>query len=236
MNILERMGVAISANINALLDKVEDPVATLEKLVHDMEVDFAEAKRQVIRAISDEKRLTMKFEKACQQATDWERKAELAVNKGDDKLAKEALLRAKEQNQLSEVFSAELTSQREGTTALKSSLKALEAKIDEASRKKNILAAKHQRAKASKNLNETMSGIGKSRSGLFGSRQSSMQAFSRVEERIEDLEAQAAAAKEIDSDDTDAAFAQLERDDSVNDELAALKARMKAKQSAKNGD
>ncbi len=226
MNILERIGVVISTNINSLLDKVEDPVATLEKLVQDMERDYAEAKRQVARAIADEKRLQMKRDKAQAEAEEWRKKAEIAVRKNDDDLAKKALVRAKEQAQLDEVYSAELASQQEGTEALKSSLKALEAKMDEARRKKNILVAKHQRAQASKRISETLSGMGRKK-GIFGSGPGAHRHFDRIEDKIEDLEAQAAAVKELDRDDVEAQFAEMARNDEVDDELAKLKAKMK---------
>ncbi len=222
MNILERIGITISANINALVSKVEDPVAVLEKLVQNMEGEYLEAKTQVARAIADEKKLTLKFENAIQSAKEWEQKAVLAVQKNDDNLAKEALRRQKEQNQLAEVYSAELSSQRAGIESLKSSLKALEAKIDEARRKKNILAAKHQRAKATAQLHKTMNGIG-------GKGTSALTMFSQAEARIEDLEAQAAAAKELGTDDVEAQFAQMAKNEALDDELAALKERMKSK-------
>lgn len=229
MNILERIGVTISANINALISKVENPVAVLEKLVQNMEKEFYEAKTQVARAIADEKKLTLKCENATKGAKEWEQKAELAIQKGDDTLAREALRRQKEQLQLAEVYSAELASQRAGIESLKSSLKALEAKIDEARRKKNILAAKHQRAKATAQLHETMSGIG-------GKGNSALSMFNQAESRIEDLEAQAAAAKELGTDDVEAQFAQMSKNEALDDELAALKERMKAKKSAAQKD
>lgn len=221
MNILERIGVTISANINALIDKVEDPVAVLEKLVRDMEKDYSEAKAQVVRAIADEKKLGMKFEKATELRNEWERKAELAVGKNDDALAREALRRMKEQSQLAEVYGSELESHRQGSDALKTSLKALEAKMDEARCKKNLLVAKHTRAKAATRLQETMSGI--------GGRKSAASLFNRAEDRIEDLEARAAASRELESADIESQFAQLERGDAVDSELEALKARMKQK-------
>ncbi len=228
MNILERIGITISANINALISRVENPVATLEKLVQNMEGEYQEARTQVARAIADEKKLTLKCENAVQAAKDWDKKAELAVQKGDDNLAKEALRRQKEQNQLAEVYSAELGSQRAGIESLKSSLKALEAKIDEARRKKNILAAKHQRAKTTAQLQQTMTGIG-------GKGTSSLTLFEQAEARIEDLEAQAAAAKELGTDDVEAQFAQMSKNEALDDELAALKERMKNKPAKKDG-
>jgi phage shock protein A len=214
MNILERIGITISANINALISRVENPVATLEKLVQNMEGEYQEARTQVARAIADEKKLTLKCENAVQAAKDWDKKA--------------ALRRQKEQNQLAEVYSAELGSQRAGIESLKSSLKALEAKIDEARRKKNILAAKHQRAKTTAQLQQTMTGIG-------GKGTSSLTLFEQAEARIEDLEAQAAAAKELGTDDVEAQFAQMSKNEALDDELAALKERMKNEPAKKDG-
>ena len=224
MSILQRIGVVISTNINALLDKVEDPVATLEALITEIDRDYATAKREVTKSLADLKRIELKHEKALKEIEAWEKKAELAVAKKDDRLAREALKRMKENQQLADVYAAEIASQQEAVESLKSGLKALEAKTEEARRKKNILVAQHQRVSASKRLHETMSGISK-KSGLAS--------FDKIEDRIERMEAEAAAAKELTSDPIELEFARLEANDNLDDELAALKARIAKKKGKK---
>lgn len=226
MNILERIGATLSMNINVLLSKVENPVATLEKLIRDMKKEYNEARSQVAEAIADEKQMTKKHAKIVADAEGWEKKAELAVVKGDDELAKEALSRHKESREMADVYGSEIEAQRQGTEALKSALKALEAKLDEARRKKNILAAQYQRATAQKRLDQTMAGVEKT--NKIGAHQ----LFDQIEDRIERMEAQAEAARELDTDNVELKFAKLEKDDAMNDELAALKERIKAKQSS----
>ena len=224
MGILERIGVVISYNINSILEKVEDPVATLEALINDIENDYATAKREVTKSLADLKRIEMKHEKALKESEAWAKKAELAVVKKDDRLAREALRREKENQQLADVYASEIASQQEAVEALKSGLKALEAKTDEARRKKNILVAQHQRASASKRLHETMSGI---------SKKGALASFDKVSDRIERMEAEAAAAKELTSDPMDLDFARLEASDDLDDELKALKARVAKKKEKK---
>src|SRR3954471_7750172 len=96
MGIFSRLGTLIRSNLNDLISKAEDPEKMLSQVLTDMKSQLIEAKKQVAVAIGDEKRLKKQWEEQGSQSQEWERKAMLAVQGGDDELAKEALSRQKE--------------------------------------------------------------------------------------------------------------------------------------------
>ena len=100
MGIFQRLGTLIKSNINDLISKAEDPEKMLNQVLNDMKTQLVEAKKQVAVAIGDEKRLKKQWEDQGVQSKEWERKAMLAVQAGDDELAKEALVRNKEHDDL----------------------------------------------------------------------------------------------------------------------------------------
>ncbi len=218
MGILQRITMLAKANINALLDKAEDPEVMIEQILRDMKESYHEAKVQVAAAITEEKKLKQKAEENADLAAKWMQKAELAVNAGDDALAREALKRKQDHDSMARSFQAQWEEQVKVVGELKEALTELESKIAEAERKKDMLIARSKRAKAAKQIHETMAGISKN---------SAFEAFERMEDKVEHIEAQAQAAKEVDTDTLEEKFARLEGDQSVEDELAALKARLK---------
>src|SRR5438270_11186027 len=104
MGIFQRIGTLIKSNINDLISKAEDPEKMLNQVLTDMKNQLVEAKKQVAVAIGDEKRLKKQWEDQIASAKEWERKAMLAVQAGDDELAKEALGRQKEHEDLTTQF------------------------------------------------------------------------------------------------------------------------------------
>jgi phage shock protein A len=216
MYLLDRVSRLIRANLNDLLDKAEDPEKVIRQLLLDMNNQLLQVKTQVAASIADEKRLYQRYQENDQKATEWERKAELAVDKGDDDLAKEALARRNSTKQSADGFYQQWQEQKAQVEQLKEALHQLERKIDEAEAKKDLLIARHRRARAETQIRETMAGIGRS---------SAAADFERLEERVSVEEARAKAAAELDSDTVEARFAALEADDSLESDLAALKAR-----------
>ncbi len=218
MGILQRITMLARANINALLDKAEDPEVMIEQILRDMKESYHEAKVQVTAAITEEKKLKQKAGENADLAARWMQKAELAVNAGDDDLAREALKRKQDYDGMAKSFQAQWEEQVKAVTELKEALTELESKIAEAERKKDMLIARSKRAKATKQIHETMAGISKN---------SAFEAFDRMEDKVEHTEAQAQAAKEVDTDTLEEKFARLEGDRNVDDELSALKTRLK---------
>src|SRR5258708_31765415 len=109
MGIFSRLGSLIKSNINDLISKAEDPEKMLNQVLVDMKTQLVEAKKQVAVAIGDEKRLKKQWDEQLAQAKEWERKAMLAVHAGDHELAKEALVRQKEHEDLAAPFDGQWT-------------------------------------------------------------------------------------------------------------------------------
>ncbi len=222
MGILDRIRTVLKSNINALISKAEDPEKMLNQLLMDMNEQLLEAKKQVAMSIADEKKLERQMLENKGQAEDWEKKAMLAVKVGKDDLAKEALLRKQEYDGYASSFQKEFESQHASVEQLKDALRQLSGKIEEASRKKNLLIARAKRAEAQKQIQQTMG-------SLTGG--SSFDTFDRMAEKVDQLEAEADAMKELSSVTEDQKledkFKELESSDSSADKLLEdLKAKM----------
>jgi phage shock protein A len=221
MAILDRIAMVIRSNLNALINQAEDPEKMLDQIIIDMRQQLLEAKREVAVAIADEKRLAAQVEAALAQVREWDRRAELAVQRGEDDLAREALRGKAEQQQLAAGYQSQWEAQRTSTTTLKQALRALSEKIDEAARKKNLLVARQKRAEAQKHIHEVMTGL--SDTGAF-------EAFDRMAERVDQIEAQAEAtvelSQELSGETMEQRFKALEGPVDVEQELQALKARV----------
>jgi phage shock protein A len=223
MSILERINSLIKANINDLLDKAEDPEKMLNQLIRDMEEGYREAREQVINAMADQKRLEKKYLANLNLAKEWEHKAEVAVQSGDEDLARKALKRVQDCEELSDDLKLALDKQEENVTDLQVQLSALQAKIEEAKHKRGLLVARHRRLKAEQKIRESASGL-KATDEAFA-------AFQRMEERIELEETRMEATAELDEEAQvlEARLAQEEVDLQIEERLAALKTRLAAK-------
>ncbi len=221
MSIFSRMQSIISSNINALLDSAEDPEKMINQTLVEMQESLRETKVAVARAIRDKKMLEDKYEETVKQVDYWEEKAIMAVEKGDDALAKEALKRKNEQNEAAKDLKSQLETMTKNVDALKSSCGALESKMEEARRKKELLLARLKNAETSKKINENV--------GKFNANSTSaFETFDRMEKKVNYAEAEAEAIQELSEPDIDIKrkFEELESSDKVNDELAALKKRL----------
>lgn len=221
MSLFDRIGLLVRSNLNSAVSKAEDPEKILNQLLIDMRDQFIEAKKQVAVAIADEKRLYARFLAAQSNATEWEKKAMLAVQAGDDGLATEALARQQQEAQMAEQFKTQWTQQKAATEQLRQALLQLNTKIDEAKRKKDLLIARAKRAEAQKTIQTTMAGLNDN---------SAFDAFGRMSEKVEQIEAEASASIDIANDISGASledkFAKLQKQQAGNDALAALKAKM----------
>ena len=216
MGVFDRISRMIRSNISELLDRAEDPEKMLQQIMADMQQDLREAKLQVVAAIRDQKKLETQYRANLVMADKWEKRAILAVEAGDDVPAKEALRRKRTFDRLAQGYKEQLDEQVRSIQLLKTSLAALEAKIEEARRRKDILIARQKRAQAQKTISETMSGISKS---------SAFASLERMEGRIRAAEEHAEALAEVEVDSLEARFAAL-GDDDIDGELAKLKAKV----------
>lgn len=217
MGILDRMSRLIRANLNDLIDRAEDPEKMLNELLREMNDNIREARVQVANMIAQEKLFEGDLQDAQRDAREWERKAEMAVSRGRDDLAREALRRKNDAESIATVYAQQLTSQEEMVAKLKQQLKLLEAKYAEAQSKKDVLVARHRATVARKQISETLSQL----PGFDTTSE-----LDRMERKIRGDEARAAAMEELQGESSSFQFAELEGDIDVEEELAALKARV----------
>jgi phage shock protein A len=217
MGVLDRVSTLVRANINDLISRAEDPEKVIRQLLLDMNNQLIQVKTQVAAAIADERRLQKRYEENQKKADEWQRKAELAVERGQDDLAKEALSRKISYQQVADGFKQQWTEQAAQVEQLKEALSQLEAKITEANTKKDLLIARSRRAKAETTIRKTLAGVDAS---------GALSEFERMEEKVEEEEARAKAYADLDQDTLDEKFKQLEEEDELNRELAALKSKI----------
>jgi phage shock protein A len=225
MGIFSRIKTLVSSNVNDMISKAEKPEKMLNQLIIEMNEQLIESKKAVALAIADEKKLEREKENQLSQSQEWERKAMLAVKAGQDDLAKEALLRKKEYDNAYIEYSKQWQTQKAAVDNLKSSLRELQNKIEEAQRKKNLLIARAKRAEAQQKIQNTMSTVAGNRNAF--------DAFDRMAAKVDQIEAEAEASKELEdfssNSNLEKRFADLEKSDSSADLLLLeLKEKMNA--------
>ncbi|MBK8941256.1 MAG: PspA/IM30 family protein [Polyangiaceae bacterium] len=221
MGIFSRLATLIKSNLNDLISRAEDPEKMLQQVTTEMESQLVEAKKQVAVSIADEKRLAKQAEQEMANAAEWERRAMLAIKAGDDVLAKEALTRKKEHDGLAAGYKEQWQKQKQAVDSLKTALRLLNTKIEEAKRKKNVLIARKKRAEAQQAIYNTMNNL---------NNVSAFDTFDRMAQKIDKMEAEAEAGAELheqySGDTLKHRFDQLEATAGADDELLALKRKM----------
>lgn len=217
MGFLDRLGRLIRAGINSVIGNAEDPEKILEQTVMDMEDDLIRLRQAVAQAIATQKRTERQSAQAKRTAEEWYQRAQLALKKSNEELAREALTRRKSYMDTAQVFDQQLDQQQGVVKQLKQNMLTLERKLAEAKTKKDMYIARAQSAKASQQLNQMLGGLDTN---------SSMAAFERMEDRVQELEAQSEAIAELNADSLDQRFAELEGGSSIDMELANLKAKI----------
>jgi len=224
MGLLDRFKRVVKSNINDLISKAENPEKMLNQLIMDMNEQLIESKKSVASAIADEKKLERQLNQHATQSNEWERKAMLAVKAGKDDLAKQALLRKQEAETFATQYQTQWNAQHDSVEKLKTSLRQLQQKIEEAQRKKNLLIARAKRAEAQKRIQ-----------GALNARlsdTSAFDAFDRMASKVDQIEAEADAALELEDmtaeKNLDSEFAALEGSTATADLLLEdLKSKMK---------
>jgi phage shock protein A len=215
MGLLDRINRVFRANLNDLVSKAEDPEKLLEQAVIDMGQDLVQLRQAVAQAIASQKRTEAQYKNNATEADKWYQRAQLALQKGEESLAKEALVRKKSHEETANTLKQQLDSQSSQVEDLKRKLITLESKISEAKTKKDMLKARANAAKANQKLQGTLSNIDTG---------SAMAAFERMEEKVMIEEAKSQAVVELGGSGLDEQFRQLEAGSGVDDELAAMKA------------
>jgi phage shock protein A len=215
MGLFDRISRVVRANLNDVVSKAEDPEKVLEQALIDMQEDLIELRQAVARAIATQKRTEQQYNKNLSEANTWQQRAQLALQKGEESLAKDALVRKKTVAEAANILKSQLDQQLGQVDTLKRNLISLESKISEAKTKKDMLKSRVAAAKAQEQLQTAVGKLGTS---------SAMGAFERMEEKVLEMEARSQAAAEIGGADLENQFALLESSSDVDDELAAMKA------------
>jgi phage shock protein A len=216
MALLERVSTLLRANLNDLVEKAEDPEKLLKQIVLDMENQLLQVKTQVAIAIADEHLLGKKRAEHAEQAAEWRRKAELAVQKGHDDLARAALERALSHDQLMAGFAAQAEDQKSEADTLRQALHKLDRKLNETRAHCEMLVAEHRRAKVVGRANKARQVVGNDQE----------QAIGRMKSRVQLNAAQNAAAGEVLAPESlEDRFQALESEDKVELLLQEIKTR-----------
>jgi phage shock protein A len=216
MALLERVSTLIRANLNDLIDKAENPETMLKQVIQDMENQLMQIKTQVAIAVADQHVLERKRLDSLEQHAQWVRRAELAVDKKDDGLARAALERSVSSQQMADNYAAQVEDQKAQVDNLKSALFKLDQKLAEARAKCDVLLAQHRRSRVLNRANDAQ---------LAAGGQSKVAAFDRMKGKVIHQEAVSQAKSEMIADDVEDRFAKLEKSDRIDQLLADLKTR-----------
>ncbi len=223
MSLLERVSTLLRANLNDLVEKAEDPERMLKQIVLDMENQLLQVKTQVAVAIADQHLLEKKRAEHEQQAAEWRRKAELAVEKGRDDLARAALERVLSHNQLVAGFTTQAEDQKHEADNLRQALRKLEQKLSETRAHCEMLAAEHRRAKVVGRASKARQVVGVDQES----------ALNRMKSKVRVKSAENAATSELmDADTLEDKFQALESEDKVENLLNEIKSRQVERKSA----
>jgi phage shock protein A len=216
MALLERVATLVRANLNDLIDKAEEPEKMIKQVILDMQNQLMQVKTQVAISIADQHLLEKKRQENQDKSAEWMRKAELAVDKKQDDLARAALERSMSYKQMAEGFDQQIADQKLQVESLKSALHKLEQKLAEAEAKSDVMIAKHHRARSLGKATDARIALGDESKGA---------AFDRMQRKVMLSEAVSQAKSDIVSSDIENRLAALEKEDQIDKLLAELKAR-----------
>jgi len=215
MGVFTRFRDIISANINSMLDKAEDPEKMIKLMIHEMEDTLIELKSSCAGVIAEQKKIERKVDEITDKKRLWSSRAELAVSRGRDNLAREALGEKRRYSQIAESLENEIDEHSGLVEQYKQDIVELEDKLNNAKEKKRTLIQRHKRANGKKRAQEE---IRRSNSS------DTMVRFDKLESRIEQMEAEADLVNIKRKPTLDDNFEELATDDEIENELARLKA------------
>ena len=219
MAIFERLGDLLKANVNDMLDKAEDPEKMVKQIIIDMEAQVNEATQGLGAAMGSEKQALKQLESAKASSEDWNKKAKLALQSGNEELAKKALAQKASVDQSIVQFQAAYDTMSMQTAQLKDQVRQLKAKLEEARMKQNMLIARSKMADAQKGISTSLNSTDST---------SAFSKLDKMEQKVNAKEAEAQAFSEMagESNSVTDEFAALETENAVDDELAKLKTEM----------
>ncbi len=220
MGIFSRFTDIVNSNINAILEKAEDPEKIIRLMIQEMEDTLVEVRSAAARAIADRKEIGRRLERVSVEVDDWQAKAELAVNKGRDDLARAALAEKARVVQVADTLSADHTALQEGLDKLNGDIARLEEKLADAKSRQKALIARHSTAQRRLDV----------RKQIHDYRiDDALLRFEQFERRMDDVEGRVEAYDLGLQKDLASQFHGLESDEKVSEELEALKKRLAGK-------
>ncbi|HUA60747.1 MAG TPA: PspA/IM30 family protein [Verrucomicrobiae bacterium] len=219
MALLERVSTLIRANLNDLVDKAEDPEKMIKQVILDMENQLLQVKTQVAISIADQHVLEKKLLESEDNEKQWVRRAEMAVQKQDDALARAAVERSMSYKTMAANFQQQVEDQKVQVENLKTALLKLQQKLEEAKSKSDMLIAQHRRSRAIRKAADA---------GLTIGDDSNAAAFDRMKNKVQHSEATAQASVDLAADNVDEKFAAMEKQDEIERLLSEIKTRLKA--------
>lgn len=216
MGIFTRFADIVNSNINALLDKAEDPEKMVRLIIQEMEDTLVEVRSTSARTLAEKKDLVRRIDQFEKQAADWQEKAELALTKEREDLAKAALLERRKVSDAATALSAELAKVDEHIARLQEETAALQAKLADAKNRQKAILLRQQAASSRLEVKRTLDS---------GKIDDAMARFDRFERKIDDIESQIESydmGKKTLADEIN----DLAKGSEVDDELAALKAKL----------
>ena len=217
MEFIKRILRIIRANINSLIGSAEDPEKILQQAVIEMQENLVRLRQGVAQAIAAQKRTERQAQAAKSTSEEWYRRAGLALQQGNEVLAREALTKRKAYQETSTALFSQIEQQNDVVARLKKDMRSLELKIGEAKTKKDMYIARARSAEASVRLQDMLD---------TSSPTSSLNAFERMEDKVLQIEAQSEAMVQLGTDDLQKQFESLEAGGDIDSELAAMKGQM----------
>jgi phage shock protein A len=224
MNLFDRFARVVKSNVNQVISNMEDPEKVLDQAVADMQNDLVKIRQSYAEIFATQKRSQKQKADADAAAADWYKRAQLALEKEDEELAKEALSRRQIQVEVADGLAATIEKQAVAIDKLYTSMTALDNKITDAKRQKDAMVARARTAKANTQVTDLLNAVGDN---------NSMEAFDRMKAKVETMEAKAEIAGELAASSSGTTanledrFKALESGNAVDDELEKMKA-MKA--------
>ncbi|MEM8937670.1 MAG: phage shock protein PspA [Pseudomonadota bacterium] len=225
MGVFSRLSDIVNSNINSMLDRAEDPEKIVRLIIQEMEDTLVEVRANAARAIADRKAVVRKKEECAARADDWAQKAELAIAKGRDDLARGAIAAKRKAEEMIGLLDQELDALAASVDKTNDDLARLQAKLKEARAKQRSLELRRDAASGSVRVQRQVHD---------GRIDDALARFDRYERRIDELEAEAESWSLGGKKTLEGEFADLEAEDAVNEELAKLKQRVAKRAAGEN--